>query len=156
MVQGRLLTAHPEGVHGEGGALRGDSSLRKGAGTASPGSPDLETAAAAEQRGDWEKDLYFQGFLNGGEYIREGRQPGGHQRSRHPPGAPQPWAMPPGHLGPWWVPSFPLLVIPEASWTQIFYIIFPEFLGHFKYWENLKYKNNRKQELALGCTELIG
>ena len=35
-------------------------------------------------------------------------------------------------------------------------IIFPEFFGHFKYRKNLKYKNSRKQELALGCTELIG
>src|SRR3954469_8991803 len=67
-----------------------------------------------------------------------------------------PRVAPPGRLGPWWVPSFPLLVIPEASWTLIFYIIFPEFLGHFKYRENLKYKNSRKQELTLGCTELIG
>ena len=33
---------------------------------ASPGSPDLETVAAAIQRGDWEKDLYIRGFLHGG------------------------------------------------------------------------------------------
>src|SRR3954470_3212477 len=64
--------------------------------------------------------------------------------------------MPPGGLEPWWVPSFPLLVIPEGSSALIFYIIFPEFLEHFKYRENLKYKNSRKQELALRCTELIG
>src|SRR3954471_16057994 len=80
---------------------------------------------------------------------------------RGPPGIQEgPWhaprAAPPGRLEPWWFPSFPLLVIPEASWTLIFYIIFPEFLGHFKYRENLKYKDSRKQEVALGCTELIG
>ena len=63
MVQGRLLTTHPGGVHGYVGAPGGDSSLRQGAGTASPGSPDLETAAAAEQRGDWEKGFWSQGFL---------------------------------------------------------------------------------------------
>ena len=79
------------------------------------------------------------------------RDPGG---SLVPP--PPPRVAPPGRLEPWWVPSLPLLVIPDASWTLIFYIIFTEFLGHFKYRENLKYKNNRKQELALGCTELIG
>ena len=67
-----------------------------------------------------------------------------------------PRAAPPGCLEPWWVPSFLLLVIPEASCELIFYIIFPEFLGQFKYQENLKYKNSRKQKLALGCTELIG
>ena len=66
MVQGRLLTAHPGGVHEDGGAPGGDTSLRHGAGTASPGSPDLETAAAAVQRGDREKDLYIRGFLDGG------------------------------------------------------------------------------------------
>src|SRR3954467_4932027 len=75
MVQGGLLTAHPGSVHGDGKALGGESSLRQGAGTASPGCPDLET-----MHGD------------------------------------------------------------------------PEFIGHFKYWENLKYKNCRKQELALRCT----
>ena len=56
MVQGRLLTAHPGGVHGDGGAPGGDSSLRQGVGKVSPGIPDLETAAA-EQRGDWGKGL---------------------------------------------------------------------------------------------------
>ena len=63
-----------------------------------------------------------------------------------------PRAAPPGRMEPGWVPSFPLLVIPEASSALIFDIFFSEFLEHFKYRENLKYKNNRKQELALGCT----
>src|SRR3954468_701681 len=71
MVQGGLLTAHPRGVHGDGGAPGGDSSLRQGAGTASPGSPDLETAAAG-QRGDQEKYLYIQGFLDGGNIYGRG------------------------------------------------------------------------------------
>ena len=34
-------------------------------------------------------------------------------------------------LGPWWVHSLPSLVLQEASGTLIFYIIFPEFIGHF-------------------------
>src|SRR3954467_7623510 len=38
MVQDGLLTAHPGGVHGDGGG----SAFRQGAGPASPGSPDLE------------------------------------------------------------------------------------------------------------------
>ena len=66
MVHGRLLTAHPGGVHGDGGAPEGESSLRQGVGTASPDSPDLETAAAAEQRRDREKGLYFLGFSDEG------------------------------------------------------------------------------------------
>jgi len=92
MVQGRLLTAHPGGVHGDGGAPGGDSSLRQGAGTASPGSPDLEMAAVAVQRDDWEKNFDIRGFLVEGN-IGEGGQPGG------PPGvlAP-PWrGQPLGH-----------------------------------------------------------
>ena len=66
MVQGRLLTAHPGGVHGDGGAPGGDSSLRQGAGTASPGSPDLETAATVKKRRDPEKGLTPEGFRDGG------------------------------------------------------------------------------------------
>ena len=47
------------------------------------------------------------------------------------------------------------LVIPEASVSLIFYIIFPEFLEHFEWPKNLKYKNRRKQQLTAGCTGLI-
>src|SRR3954464_13097103 len=47
------------------------------------------------------------------------------------------------------------LVIPEASGSLIFYLIFPDFLEHFEWPENLKYKNSRKQQLAAGCTGLI-
>ena len=48
MVQGGLLTAHLGGVHEDGGAPEGESSLRQGAGTSSLDSLDLQTAAAAE------------------------------------------------------------------------------------------------------------
>ena len=41
MVQGRLLTTHPGGVHGGGEAPGGDPPLRQGAGKSSPGAPDL-------------------------------------------------------------------------------------------------------------------
>ena len=66
MVQGGLLTAHTGGVHGDGGTPGGGSSFRQGAGAASPGSPDPETAAAAVQRGDREKDFDIRDFLDGG------------------------------------------------------------------------------------------
>src|SRR4051812_34728093 len=52
------------------------------------------------------------------------RQPGG--QVARPRGA-----APGTLLGPWWVHSLPPLVIPEASGTLIFYIIFLEFLEHF-------------------------
>ena len=62
MVQGGLLTAHMGGVHGYGGSPGGGFSFRQGAGAASPGSPDLKTAAAAEQRGFRENDFLIRGF----------------------------------------------------------------------------------------------
>ena len=66
MVQGGLLTAHPGGVHGDGGSPAGGSSFRQGAGAASPGSPDHETAAVAVQRGDRKKNFGIRGFLREG------------------------------------------------------------------------------------------
>ena len=62
MVQGGLLTAHPGGVHGYGWSPGGGSSFRQGAGTASPGSPDLETAATAIRRGVRESQIDIRGF----------------------------------------------------------------------------------------------
>src|SRR3954465_1585718 len=67
MIQGGLLTAHPGGVHGDGWSPEGGSSYREGAGAASPGNTDLETAVAATQRGVREYEICFQGFLLGGK-----------------------------------------------------------------------------------------
>src|ERR1043165_2440390 len=66
MVQGGLLTAHPGSVHGYGWSPGGGISFRQGAGAASLGSPDLETAAAAEQRGVREKGFLSRGFPDEG------------------------------------------------------------------------------------------
>ena len=66
MVQGGLLTAHTRGVHGYGWSPGGGFSFRKGAGAGSSGSPDLETAAAAEQSGIREKGFLFRGFPDQG------------------------------------------------------------------------------------------
>src|SRR4051812_2018433 len=126
MVQGGLLMAHPRGVHGDGGAPGGGSSFRQGVGAASTGSPDLETEAAAVQRGDWEKNFDIRAFLVGCNIYAKGGSQGVHLGARRPPSAPYPSAAPPGRLGPWWVPSFPILVIPEGSSALIFYIIFLE------------------------------
>src|ERR1041384_2887821 len=62
MVQGGLLTVHPESIHGGGEAPGGDSSLRQGAGKRSSGAPNLGSAAAAEQRRDREKGFPSRGF----------------------------------------------------------------------------------------------
>ena len=62
MVQGGLLTVHTGGVHGYGWSPGGGSFSRQGAGAASPGSPDLETAAAAVPRGVREKEIDIRGF----------------------------------------------------------------------------------------------
>ena len=90
-----------------------------------------------------------------GKYRRRGRRedPQGSQeapwrgpgwgRARHPPGS-----LVVGLLLP--------LDFSGRFCHADFYIIFPEFVGHFKQPENLKNKNNRKKELATGCTELIG
>src|SRR4051812_47426894 len=65
MVQVGILTAHPGGVHGDGGSPGGGGSFRQGVGAASPGSSDLETAAAVEQRGFREKGFWCRVFLEG-------------------------------------------------------------------------------------------
>src|SRR3954464_10562817 len=62
MVQVGLLTAHTGGVHGYGWSPGGGFSFRQGAVAASPGSPNLETAAVAEQRGSREKGIRLRGF----------------------------------------------------------------------------------------------
>src|SRR3954466_14126281 len=98
MVQGRLLTTHPGGVHGDGGAPGGDSSLRKGAGTVSPGSPDLETAAAAVQRGDQEKTSIFRVSSTGVIYRPRGAARGATKGPGAPLARPSPRAR---HQGAW-------------------------------------------------------
>ena len=90
MVQGGLLTAHTGSVHGYEWSPRGGFSFRQGAGAASPGSPDLETAAA-EQRGSRKKGIRIRGFYPEGA---KGGVEGTHQEARRPPGAARGWAAP--------------------------------------------------------------
>src|SRR4051812_24806068 len=97
MVQGRLLTTQPRGVHGDGGAPGGDSSLRQGARTTSPGSPDLETTETVVQRGDREKTCILGVSSTGVLYRRRG-QPGAPPGSHAPPARPGPRAR---HQGAW-------------------------------------------------------
>ena len=94
MVQGRLLTSHPGGVHGGGEAPGGDPPLRQGAGKSSPGAPDLGSAAAAEQRLDRKKGSVLEGFGTRGVYMPKGVTRSGEVG----PGAPlgRPRVGPPG------------------------------------------------------------
>ena len=98
MVQGGQLTSHPGGVHGYGWSPGGGSSSWQGAGAASPGSPDLETVAAAIQSGVCEKEIDIRGFHPRAKYRRRGHRgdpPGSQEaswrglewdRARDPPG----------------------------------------------------------------------
>ena len=87
MVQGGLLTAHTGGVHGYGWSPGGGISFRQGAGAASPGSPDLETAAAVVERGVREKQIDVRGFHPEGQILAKGGTERGHRAARRVPGA---------------------------------------------------------------------
>ena len=65
MVQGGLLTAHPGAAHGGEEVSGGQSSLRQGARTASPGDPEIGIAAAAEQWMKSHNGGLSEGFLLG-------------------------------------------------------------------------------------------
>ena len=62
MVQGRLLTTHPGGVHGGGEAPGGDSPLQQGAGKSSPGAPDLGSGGGGGTEMGSRKEVLFRGF----------------------------------------------------------------------------------------------
>src|SRR4051812_40802470 len=87
----------------------------------------------------------------GAKYRPRGAPRGAHQGPRRVPGVPSPLAAPRGRLGPWWWPYGPTLVIREASVTLIFYIILLEFLEHFLWLENLKYKKAENKNWQLGA-----
>src|SRR4051812_44558209 len=74
MVQGGLLTARPESVHGGGEACGGQSSLRQGAGTGSPGSPILEARRRRNMGEIAKKGSVLEGFGRRGKYRPKGGQ----------------------------------------------------------------------------------
>ena len=59
MVQGRLLTTHPGGVHGGLEAPGGDPPLRQGAGKSSPGAPDLGSGGGGGTEMGSRKEFLF-------------------------------------------------------------------------------------------------
>ena len=117
--------------------------------------PILKRQRRWNREGIGKKGSLFEGFWTRAKYRRKGL-PGGPPGVQAPPGCGPTLGRATRAPGPWWIPSGPHLMFSEASDALIFYMISREFFGHFKYWENLKYKNSRKQELATGCTELIG
>ena len=72
MVKGGLLMAHLGGDHGGEEASRGQSSLRQGAGIASPGDPEIGISAAVEQWGKSRNGLLLRVFGAGKIYRRKG------------------------------------------------------------------------------------
>ena len=127
MVQGRLLTTHPGGVHGGGEAPGGDPPLRQGAGKSSPGAPDLGSGGGGGTEMRSRKrvpssrvsgrvlNICQRGApaeVRGAQAAWRGGQEGG--RPLWAPGAP---------VGPLW----PYFCRMEASGTLIFYIFFLDF-----------------------------
>ena len=154
MVQGRLLTTHPGGVHGGGEAPGGDPPLRQGAGKSSPGAPDLGSGGGGGTEMRSRKRVPVSRVSGHDINICQrgaSEEPRGAQAPpRRGPGG----GAPPGRLEPWWPPRL-YFGRKVGFGTLIFYIIFLDFSGQFSKRENLKYKNSRKQKLALGCTGLV-
>ena len=129
MVQGGLLTAHPGSIHGGGEAPEGQSSLRQGAGTWSPGSPNLEWRRQ-QNKGEIMKNGYvLEGFRRRGKYRPKGAR-GWPRVSRRPPGVATRGKR---HQGAW-TPGGPPLDLLWGSGRFLradFFWIFPNFLEHF-------------------------
>src|SRR3954465_449458 len=98
MVQGGLLTSHPGDVHGYGWSPGGGSSFRQSVGAASPGSPDLETAVAAVQRGDGKRTSIL-GVSSAREIYRRRGAPRG--STREPEGSLARPTLGSHHQGAW-------------------------------------------------------
>ena len=133
-----------EGSNIDGDESGGTSPSRQGADTGIMSPRNLFSMAAEIGIASGEKGSGIRVSSAGVKIGAKGGTEGGHRAARRVPGAAQGGAAPGTLLAPWWWPRFPYLVLPEASWTLIFYIIFPGFIGHFNYWKNLKYKKQQK------------
>src|SRR6187399_1696760 len=89
MVQGRLLTTHPEGVHGGGEAPDGDPPLRQGAGKSSPGAPDLGSGGGGGTEMRSRKRVLVPRVSKDALNICQRGAPDGARGPRRPPGAAQ-------------------------------------------------------------------
>src|SRR6187399_1772304 len=130
MVQGRLLTTHPGGVHGGGEAPGGDPPLRQGAGKSSPGAPDLGSGGGGRTEMRSRKRVPVSRVSGRDINICQRGASAEARGAQAPPGAARGGraTRAPGALvaplrlyfGCW-----------EASGTLIFYIIFPGFFWQF-------------------------
>ena len=131
MVQGRLLTTHPGGVHGGGEAPGGDPPLRQGAGKSSPGAPDLGSGGGdgTEMRAlkrvpvSWVSGHDINICQRGASDEARGAQ----APTRHGQEGGRATRAP----GALVAPLRPYFGRVEASGTLIFYIIFPGFFWQF-------------------------
>ena len=129
MVQGRLLTSHPGGVHGGGEAPGGDPPLRQGAGKSSPGAPDLGSGGGGGTEMRSRKRVPVPRVSKDALNICQRGAPDGARGAQAPPrrgpGGGRA-ARAPGALV---APLRPYFGRVEASGTLIFYIIFLDFFG---------------------------
>ena len=154
MVQGGLLTAHPDGDHGGGETSGGQSSLHQGAGTILPAVSRSESLLRRNTGRNRVTGLLTRVFSARRIYRRKDtlrggpRGPGG-QRVRPPPGRAR------EALGQGLAPSGP----PSDFWIlllwKLFWYFFWNFLSTFIFHLFLQCTNKNRQKLALG-TELIG
>ena len=125
MVQGRLLTTHPGGVHGGGEAPDGDPPLRQGAGKSSPGAPDLGSGGGGTEM-RLRKRVPVPRVSKDALNICQRGAPDGARGAQAPPRRGPGGGAPPGRLGPWWPPRL-YFGRKVGSGTLIFYIIFLDF-----------------------------
>ena len=105
MVQGRLLTSHPGGVHGGGEAPGGDPPLRQGAGKSSPGAPDLGSGGGGGIEMRSRKRVPVPRVSKDALNICQRGASAEPRGAQAPPGAAQGGGgAPPGRLEPWWPP----------------------------------------------------
>ena len=130
MVQGRLLTSHPGGVHGGGEAPGGDPPLRQGAGKSSPGAPDLGSGGGGGTEMRSRKRVPVSRVSGDALNICQRGASAEPRGAQAPPGAAQGGraARAPGALVPPPRLSFGRMVV---SGTLIFYIIFLDFSWQF-------------------------
>src|ERR1043165_3487772 len=121
-----------EGSNGDGDESGGTSLSRQGADTGILSPRSLFSMAAEIGIASGEKRSCLGVSSPRGKYRRRGASRGATSHSGGCLARPRVGAAPPALLADWWWSRFSPLVIPEASWTLIFNIIFPEFFGHFK------------------------
>ena len=131
MVQGRLLTTHPGGVHGGGEAPGGDPPLRQGAGKSSPGAPDLGSGGGGGTEMRSLKRVFVSRVSGRDVNICQRGAPDGARGAQAPPRRGQEGGRVGRPLGLPLAPLWPHFWRVEASGALIFYIFFPEFFWQF-------------------------